>query len=69
MSKNEMDWFVFGVFVGLAGMLLVAVMVLSSVRNDGRDAGAEVACGKCDSVKSCGGFECRAGVEGWQVTQ
>ena len=24
------------------------------------------ACGPCDSVRTCGGWECRAGAEGWQ---
>lgn len=51
----------------LVGFALGLVLGLQAGRWVTRNMTQHHACGECDHVGECGDYECRPGVEGWQL--
>lgn len=57
----------FMVYSAGVGVLLGFVLGLSCGQADGKVTAQHHACGECDHVGECGDYECRPGVDGWQL--
>lgn len=55
------------VVAGFVGAALAVVPVERIVAAQVREVTITHACGECDHVGECGDYECRPGVDGWQL--
>lgn len=58
-----------GLVAGVIGVLVFVLLFgwLQSASAARKAATIVTACGECDHVGECGDYECRPGVEGWQL--
>ncbi len=60
------DDMIAGAIVGFLACLFIAG-VAGLWPMSARDRAVHHACGECDHVGECGDYECRPGVDGWQL--
>jgi hypothetical protein len=58
-----------GVVIGVVGVLVFTLIFTAIRQNIHRSETSVIvgACGECDHVGECGDYECRPGVDGWQL--
>lgn len=56
-------------FLFFGGLTIGGAMGLIAGRMDARSDTLDSACGECDHVGECGDYECRPGVDGWQLKE
>lgn len=61
---DRLDAFIAGAFVAMLVVMMLSLLVREPLLIG---AALEAACGPCDHVGECGRYECKAGVDGWQL--